>query len=71
VEKRYDQTILLAAQAIEEGTFQGGVHIGTLETGEVGLSPFYDFEAAVPTQIKRELDEIRAGIIAGRIKTTP
>ncbi|MEJ2708641.1 MAG: hypothetical protein P8074_13570 [Anaerolineales bacterium] len=28
-------------------------------------------QAAVPIQIKRELDEIRAGIIAGRIKTTP
>jgi basic membrane protein A len=71
VEKRYDQTILLAARAIETGSFQGGVHIGTLETGEVDLSPFYEFEAAVPTQIKRELDEIRADIIAGRIQTMP
>ena len=71
IEKRYDVSVVQAARAIVEGAFTGGVYTGTLATGEVGLSPFYAQDALLTAQVKAELEQITAGIIAGTIKTTP
>lgn len=68
VEKRYDAS---AAQAVIDGTFSGGAHIGTLENGGVGISPFHDLDSLVSPQVKAELEQITADIIAGKIKTKP
>jgi basic membrane protein A len=51
-----------------DGTFEGGLTVGTLENDGVGLAPFHDFEDDVPAELKAELEEIKAGIIDGSIK---
>ncbi len=51
-----------------DDTFEGGVIVGTLESGGVGLAPYHDMEDAVPAELKAELETIRAGIIDGSIK---
>jgi basic membrane protein A len=71
IEKRWGVSEGLAVVAIENGTFKGGTHLGTLATGEVSLSPFYQFDALISPEVKAELEQIRADIIAGRIKTRP
>lgn len=71
IEKRFDISVIQAAQNIADNTFIGGSHIGTLETGEVALSPFYDLDALISPQVKTELEQLKADIIAGRIKTKP
>jgi basic membrane protein A len=71
VEKHIRLSVLRAAQAIEAGTFQGGTYIGTLETGEVGLSPFHELDDRVPERVRAELAVIEAQIIAGEIETKP
>jgi hypothetical protein len=38
--QRMDASVVVAVQALVDGTFTGGTHIDTLETGEVGLAPF-------------------------------
>ena len=39
VQTRYEQSIALAADALARGEFHGGVHKGTLASGEISLSP--------------------------------
>jgi WD40 repeat protein/basic membrane lipoprotein Med (substrate-binding protein (PBP1-ABC) superfamily)/DNA-binding SARP family transcriptional activator len=69
VEKQMGESVILAGDAIERGDFTGGTHIGSLDTGEVGLSPFYQWEARIPDQIKADLEEIKAKILSGEIQT--
>ncbi len=67
VEKRMDATVLAAITAAHDGTFEGGVTVGTLASGGVGLAPFHELDSAVPDELKAELDALRAGIIDGSI----
>lgn len=68
VTKRMDATVLEVIKAAMEGTFEGGILLGSLENGGVDLAPFHDMEDAIPAELKQELDAIRAGIIDGSIK---
>ena len=58
------------AKSIEDGTFTGGSHLGTLETGEVGLAPFHELDSLISDEVA-DLEQIKADIIAGKIKTKP
>lgn len=69
--KRMDSTVLDVVKAAMDGSFQGGVLVGTLESGGVALAPLHDFEDAVPAELKAELETIRQGIIDGSIKVGP
>ena len=51
-----------------KGTFEGGVIVGTLESGGVGLAPYHDMDAMVSDELKAEIEAIKAGIIDGSIK---
>ena len=66
--KNMDSTVFQVIQQAMEGTFEGGVIVGTLESGGVGIAPLHDMEDAVPAELKAELEAIRAGIIDGSIK---
>lgn len=65
--KRMDSTVLDVIKLAMEDKFEGGVIVGTLESGGVGIAPFHDLEDAVPAELKAELETIRDGIIAGSI----
>lgn len=67
VTKRMDSTVYDVIERALNGTFEGGVLVGTLESGGVDLAPFHDFEDAVPDELKQQLEAIRAGIIDGSI----
>jgi basic membrane protein A and related proteins len=71
VEKKMDNAVFDAMQAIADGDFAGGTYVGTLENDGVGLAPFHDFEDQVPDEVKSAIDEIREGIIAGEISVSP
>lgn len=66
--KRMDSTVVQAIKEAKNGTFKGGVIVGTLASGGVGLAPFHDLDAAVPAELKAELAKIEAGIKDGSIK---
>ncbi|HEU4806798.1 MAG TPA: BMP family ABC transporter substrate-binding protein [Homoserinimonas sp.] len=53
-----------------DGEFSSDAFIGTLENGGVGIAPFHDLEAAVPTELKAELDQLKADIISGVLTVT-
>lgn len=69
--KNMDVLTYDAIVSVIDGSFEGGVIVGTLENGGVGLAPFHDLESMVPSDLMAELDEIKAGIIAGDISATP
>ncbi|HLE13292.1 MAG TPA: BMP family ABC transporter substrate-binding protein, partial [Anaerolineales bacterium] len=69
--KNMDITTFEAIQSAMEGTFEGGVTVGTLENGGVGLAEFHDLASMVTAELQAELDEVAAGIKAGDISATP
>jgi basic membrane protein A len=68
VMKFMDVTTMNAVKSAQDGTFAGGVTVGTLANGGVGLAPLHDLDATVPAELKAELDALKAGIIDGSIK---
>jgi basic membrane protein A len=69
--KNMDITTLNAIKSVMDGTFQGGVTVGTLENGGVGLAEFHDLDSSVPDAVKSDLDAVSAGIIDGSINVKP
>lgn len=67
IEKRFDVSVALTADAIADGSFTGGYHVGTLETGEVGLSLIQ----GITPETQASLERITSEIILGKIHTTP
>jgi len=69
--KKMDVTTYQSIEQVIEGTFEGGVVVGTLENQGVEIAPFYDLEDMVPEDARAELDTLRQGIIAGEIQVGP
>jgi len=64
-------SVMRAVKAIEENTFSGGMHVGTLESGEVGIAPFHQLDPLIFAKVKADLEQIKADIISGKIRTKP
>jgi basic membrane protein A len=65
--KNMDVTTFGAIESVYNGTFEGGVIVGTLDNGGVGLADFHDLAGEVSDETAAEIDAIRAAIIAGDI----
>ena len=69
--KNMDVTTYNVIQAVLDGTFAGGVTIGTLENGGVGLASFHDLAGEVSAELQAELDDVAAKLIAGELSALP
>lgn len=49
------------------GTFPTGSYVGTLANDGTGLAPFNQFDSKVTPELKGELDQVKADIVAGKI----
>lgn len=65
--KQMDVTTFNAIKAVVDGTFVGGVTVGTLENGGVSIAPFHDLAGSVPAELSAALETVKAGIIDGSI----
>ncbi len=65
--KNMDVTTFNAIKAAFDGTFQGGVTVGTLANGGVGLAPYHDLDGKVPAKLKEQIEALKAGIIDGSV----
>ena len=65
--KNMDVTTYNAISSVLDGTFAGGVTVGTLANGGVGLAPFHDMDASVPQALKDQIEALRAGISDGSV----
>ncbi len=68
VYKGMDVAVFDTIKAAKDGSFSSDPFVGTLENEGTGLSPFHDFDAKVPAEMKTELDALKADIISGKIK---
>jgi peptide/nickel transport system substrate-binding protein len=69
VMKNIDVAVYTAVEQAYEGTFEGGFYVGTLANDGVGLAPFNEFDDDVPADLKAELDDLQAALIAGDVST--
>lgn len=69
--KNMDATTVLVIEDVINDTYAGGVVVGTLENGGVGLAPFHELDGLVSDELKAELDEVHAGLIAGELSASP
>ncbi len=67
VTKRMDSTVTEVIARALNGTFEGGLLVGTLANGGVDLAPFHDMADSIPAELQAELAAVRAGIIDGSI----
>jgi basic membrane protein A and related proteins len=68
VQKGIVAAVSTAVTSTANGTFKGGNYVGTLANGGVALAPFHDFDSKVPSALKNELAQLKAGIVDGSIK---
>jgi len=71
IEKHMDVAVFNTVKEAVEGTFTGGLYVGTLEDEGVGLADYHEFDSVIPDELKTEVDEIKAGIISGEIDVAP
>jgi basic membrane protein A len=67
VMKNMDVAVFEAIKQVVEGTFEGGVFVGTLANNGVGIAPYHEFEDDVPQELKDRIEELRQGIIDGSV----
>jgi basic membrane protein A len=67
VQKLMDATTLAVIKSGIDGTYKGGVVVGTLENNGVALAPFHDLQSLVTPELQTELDQLKADIISGKI----
>ena len=65
--KGMDATVLAVIEAALDGSFEGGLTVGTLANNGVGIAPFHDLSSAVSSDLAAEIDSLRAGIIDGSV----
>jgi basic membrane protein A and related proteins len=68
VQKGIVAAVSTAVTSTANGSFKGGNYVGTLANGGVALAPFHDFDSQVPSALKNELAQVKAGIVDGSIK---
>jgi basic membrane protein A len=69
--KNMDVAVFNASKAVQDGTFEGGVYVGTLANGGVGIAPFHEFDSKVPDSLKAEIEKAKDAIIDGKLKVGP
>jgi basic membrane protein A len=70
VMKMLDVAVNDTVKDFVNGNFKGGTnYVGTLTNNGVGLAPFHDLDSKVPDTLKQELEQVKADIISGTIKT--
>ena len=68
VVKEIDVAVEGAVTDAATGKFDATSYIGTLANNGVGLAPYHDFDSKVPADLKKEVDQLKADIISGKIK---
>jgi hypothetical protein len=67
--KRVDNAVYTCFKEGVEGTFEGRTAVFDAAVDGVGLAPFHDSAAAIPDEVKAQLDEIYAMLADGSLDT--
>lgn len=69
--KVYRRMVYVAMGKVVHGEFHGGVMHGTLANGGVARAPFYGLSSRVSGELRRELEDVKKGVIDGSISLDP
>jgi basic membrane protein A and related proteins len=69
--KNMNVSVFETMQSVIDGTFTGGLFVGTLENNGVGIAEYHEFDAAIPQELKDRIEELRAGVIDGSVSVSP
>jgi basic membrane protein A and related proteins len=67
VMKKMDATTVAVIESVIDGTFTGGVVVGTLDNQGVDIAPWHDLSNLISAELQAEIDQLRADIVAGTI----
>jgi basic membrane protein A and related proteins len=67
VTKGITEAVKTAVLAAANGTFAGGVYIGTLANGGAVLSPYHDFASKISPTLQSEINTLKGEIESGKI----
>ena len=67
--KRVDNVVYSVIQELVEGKFLGGSYVGTVANGGVDFAPAHNASAAITPEILTRLNEVKANLGNGTIKT--
>jgi basic membrane protein A and related proteins len=70
VTKNLSDSVKDYVEKAASGSFPKGNYVGTLANDGTGLAPFHDFDGQVSSDLKSQLDQVKADIISGKIKIT-
>jgi len=69
--KNMDKWVTASIGQVILGTFKGEQYLGTLENGGVGLGISPAYTDQIPPEALTELEQLKADITAGNVKTMP
>ena len=68
--KSLDNAIYAVVKSFVDGNFNGGgIYTGNLANQGVQMAPWHDYESQIPDSVNLAIENIKAGIIDGSIKT--
>ncbi|GAA1354265.1 BMP family ABC transporter substrate-binding protein [Falsarthrobacter nasiphocae] len=68
VVKKMDKAVEDVIKADLDGKFSNEPYVGTLENAGTDIAPFHEFDSKVSDETKKEIEQVRKDIIAGKIK---
>ena len=71
VEKHMNVAVEKTVSATLDGTFKGGLYVGTLENDGVGLADYHQLASAVPQALQDKITQLKQGIIDGSVSVDP
>ena len=67
--KNVDAAVYNYLKTVHDGASKAGVMMANLSNGGVSLAPYHDWESKIPDSVKSKVDEAKAGLLDGSIKT--
>jgi basic membrane protein A and related proteins len=71
VEKHMGIAVEDTVKAALDGSFKGGLYVGTLKNDGVGISGYHDLASKVPQALQDEIAKLKQGIIDGTVSYDP
>jgi basic membrane protein A len=69
--KNMNVSVFETMQSVIDGTFSGGLFVGTLENDGVGIAEYHDQDANIPQELKDKIEELKRGVIDGSVSVDP
>jgi basic membrane protein A and related proteins len=71
VKKNMDTVTTGVIKSAMDGSFKGGLYVGTLANGGVEMAPFHDLDSVVSAELKTELEQVKKDLLSGAIALNP